>query len=70
MDMAKKNRAIPFEIGAGKIKVCFSDGTNKKMIDAMKLLFLNKGLVMDKYITFDSNIERILNSIGGTAQKT
>ena len=69
MDMAKKNRAIPFEVGAGKIKVCFSDGTNKKMIDAMKLLFLNKGLVMDKYITFDSNIERILNSIGGTASE-
>lgn len=39
------------------------------MIDAMKLLFLNKGLVMDKYITFDSNIERILNSIGGTASE-
>lgn len=69
MDMAKKNRAIPFEVGAGKIKVCFSDGTNKKMIDAMKLLFLNKGLVMDKYITFDSNIARILNSIGGTASE-
>ena len=39
------------------------------MIDAMKLLFLNKGLVMDKYITFDSNIARILNSIGGTASE-
>lgn len=69
IDTAKKNRAIPFEVGAGKIKVCFSDATNKRIVDTMKLLFLNKGLIMDKYITFDGNIARILNSIGGAASE-
>lgn len=69
IDTAKKNRAIPFEVGAGKIKVCFADGTNKRMVDAMRLLFLNKGLIMDKYITFESNIAKILNSIEGTASE-
>lgn len=69
IDTAKKNRAIPFEVGAGKIKVCFSDATNKRIVDTMKLLFLNKGLIMDKYITFDGNISRILNSISGTASE-
>lgn len=69
IDTAKKNRAIPFEVGAGKIKVCFADGTNKRMVDTMRLLFLNKGLIMDKYITFESNIAKILLSIEGTASE-
>ncbi len=69
IDTAKKNRAIPFEVGAGKIKVCFADSTNKRMVDTMRLLFLNKGLIMDKYITFESDIAKILNSIEGTASE-
>ena len=28
-DIAKKNKVIPFEISAGKIKVCFASNTNK-----------------------------------------
>ena len=39
------------------------------MVDAMRLLFLNKGLIMDKYITFEGNIAKILNSIEGTASE-
>ena len=60
LDIAKRNRAIPFQVESGKIKVCFSETTNSRTIDAMRLLFLNKGLVMEKYITFTSIIENIL----------
>ena len=67
LDVAKKNRAVPFEIGFGKVKVCFAETTNKKAIETIRLLFLNKGLVMEKYITFDSNIETILSSLEGRA---
>ena len=67
LDIARRNKAIPFEIDSGKIKVCFTDTTNKRTIEQMRLLFLNKGFVMDKYITFESNIQRILNSLAGTA---
>ena len=63
LDVAKKNKAIPFEVGGGKIKVCFSNTANKRMLDAMRLLFLNKGLIMEKYITFDSCIQGILESM-------
>lgn len=45
----------------------FSDLTNKRKVENVRLLLLNKGLIMDKYITFDSNIESILNSLEGTA---
>ena len=52
LDIAKKNKAIPFEIESGRIKVCFADTTNYKSIDTIRLLLLNKGLIMEKYITF------------------
>ena len=67
LDIAKKNKAIPFEIEAGKIKVCFADTTNKRAIETIRLLLLNKGLVMEKYITFESNIDKILDALEGVA---
>jgi len=65
IDVLKQNKAIPFEIENGKIKVCFSDTANRKAVETIRLLLINKGLVMDKYITFESNIETILKSLEG-----
>ena len=65
LDVAKQCKAIPFEITNGKIKVCFSDTSNKKATDTVRLLVLNKGLVMEKYITFESNIKEIFESMEG-----
>ena len=67
LDTMKDNKVVPFEIMAGKIKVCFADTTNRRSVDKVRLLLLNKGLVMEKYITFESNIERIIDSLEGTA---
>ena len=67
LDAAKKNKAVPFEVNAGKIKVCFADTVNKRTMDTIRLLFLNKGLVMDSYITFESDIEKTLKSYEGEA---
>ena len=67
LDIAKQNKAVPFEAEQGKIKVCFADSSNKRAVDTVRLLLLNKGLVMDKYITFESNIDRILDSMEGKA---
>ena len=69
LDLMKQNKAIPFEIAAGKIKVCFADTSNKRSVDTIRLLLLNKGLVMEKYITFESNIEKILDSLEGAASE-
>ena len=69
MDIAKQNRVIPFEVSGGRIKVCFADSTNKRSIETIRLLLLNKGLVMDKYITFETIIDNILNSFEGKAQE-
>ncbi len=68
IDVLKRNKAIPFEIDGGKIKVCFADTANKRAMDTIRLLLLNKGLVMDKYITFESNIDNVLASLEGNSQ--
>ena len=67
LDIAKKNKAIPFEIVNGKIKVCFANTVNRRSIETIRLLFLNKGLIMDTYITFEKDILKILKSLEGKA---
>lgn len=70
LDIAKKNKAIPFEIDGNKIKVCFADTTNKMSMDTIRLLLLNKGLIMEKYITFESVVGKILESLEGMASES
>ena len=67
LDIAKKNKAIPFEVASGKIKGCFANTVNSRVIDTVRLLLLNKGLVMESYITFESDIDKILKSLEGVA---
>ncbi len=66
LDMAKEYKAVPFSISNGKVKVCFADTANKRATETVRLLLLNKGLIMEKYITFESNIEKILASFEGS----
>ncbi len=70
LDIMKRNKAIPFDEEAGRVKVCFADTSNKRAIETIRLLLLNKGLIMDKYITFETNIEKILTEIEGLVSGT
>ncbi len=65
LETCKRNKCVPFEINSGKIKVCFSDKATSGNIDSVKLLLLNKGLIMEPYITFDTDIEKSLNAYDG-----
>ena len=67
IDIAKKNKVIPFEVSQGKIKVCFATTTNSRNMDSIRMLMLNKGLVMETYITFESDIDKIINSLEGSS---
>ncbi len=69
LDIAKQNKAIPFDIENGKIKVCFADTTNRRNIDTIRLLLLNKGLVMERYITFEGIINDLLKGFEGTVSE-
>ena len=63
LDICKKNKCIPFEVVNGKIKVAFTDKIINGKPDPVRMLLLNKGLVMEQYITFENDIDRILNSM-------
>ncbi len=65
LDVAQKNKVVPFDVVSGKIKVCFANTVNTKNMNTIKLLLLNKGLVMDSYITFENDIDKILKSLEG-----
>ena len=68
-DVARQNKAIPFEVSNGKIKVCFANNVKNKEVENIRLLMLNKGLVMERYITFETNIDRILKSLEGVSRE-
>lgn len=58
LDMMKNYRAIPFDVESGKLKVAFADiANNKDSIKNIKMLVLNKGLVMEPYMAFETNID-------------
>ncbi len=58
LDMMKSYKAVPFDIESGKIKIAFADiASNKDNIKSVKMLVLNKGLVMDPYMAFETNID-------------
>ena len=65
LDICKKNKCVPFEVTNGKIKVCFTDKIVNSKTDSVKMLLLNKGLVMEQYITFEDDIDRVLTSLEG-----
>lgn len=69
LEVAKKNKVLPFEVENGKIKVCFTETINNKNIESIRLLMLNKGLIMEPYITFESDIEKYLKASEGVASE-
>lgn len=48
LDIAKHAKAVPFEEAGGRIKVCFADTSNRKSVETVRLLLLNKGLIWRK----------------------
>ena len=69
LENCKKYKCIPFEINGSKIKVCFTDKMTGGKTDPVKMLLLNRGLVMEPYITFESEIEKIISSLEGDKNK-
>ena len=64
LDTMKNNRAVPFDIENGRIKICFADVPNQVAnMNSIKLLMLNRGLVIEPYITFDANMQEYLEKL-------
>ena len=70
LDMMRSYKAIPFEIESGKSKIAFADiANNKDNIKSVKMLVLNRGLILDPYMAFDTNILEILDRISGKLEE-
>ena len=67
IEVAQKNKAVPFAIEGNKIKVCFAENTNPRSMENIRMLMLNRELVMEAYITFESDILDILKKFETTA---
>ena len=63
MDMAKKNNVIPFDDLNGKVKVCFSDTSNTKLVEQIRLMLMHNGYSMEKYISFANKINETLEQL-------
>ena len=70
LDMCKKYKCLPFEVNGSKIKVCFTDKISNAKTDPVKMLLLNKGLVMESYITFEKDIEKVITALEGESAGT
>ncbi len=58
LDMMKSYKAVPFDIESGKIKIAFADvSKSTDNLKSVKMLVLNKGLVMEPYMAFETNID-------------
>ena len=69
IDVLRQNNAVLFDVEDGKGKVCFSDTANRRAIETIRLLLLNRGLVMDRYISFKSNVESALGGLAGRIEE-
>ena len=58
LDMMKNYKAIPFNVESGKIKIAFADiANNQENIKNIRMLVLNKGLVLEPFMAFETNID-------------
>lgn len=68
IDVCRSCKSVVFDVLGGKAKVCFADTANKRAIEQVRLLLLNRGLIMEKYLTFESCIDNTIESLEGKAE--
>ena len=55
-DTVINSKAFPYEVNGNVVKVAFSDPSDEKNVESVKLQLLNKGFQMEKYLTLYSMI--------------
>jgi len=69
IDTAKKNKVIPFDEINGKVKVCFADISDKKLVEKIGLMLMHNGYNMEKYISFSKRITETLEVLDDNASE-
>ncbi len=70
LDICKECKAILFDIIGKRAKVCFADTANSKAIEQVRLILLKHNLIMERYLTFETNIETVIKSLENKEEST
>lgn len=70
LEVCKSCKAIIFDVIGNKAKVCFSDTSNAKSIEEVKLKLQSRNLIMEKYLTFETNVLNIIEALEGQKKTT
>ena len=70
LDVCKSCKAILFELIGRRAKVCFADTSNSKSVDQVRSILLKKGFIMEKFLTFETNIETVIKSLENKEEST
>lgn len=63
LEMCKRCKAVLFEVIGKRAKVCFADTANNNAVEEVRIALLKHGLIMEKYLTFETNIETVIKSL-------
>lgn len=63
IDMMKQYSAVPYETTGNKIQVAFASTENSKSAESIRLILLNKGLIMEKHISFAASVQKVIASL-------
>lgn len=65
LNICRACKAVLFEVIGKRAKVCFADTSNIKAIEQVRSYLLKYDFVMEKFLTFDTNIENVIQSMEG-----
>lgn len=70
LDVCRSCKAVLFDVIGRRAKVCFADTANSKSVEEVRLILLKHGLVMEKFLTFETNIENVIKSLVSKEEST
>lgn len=68
-DSVINNKAFPYDIDGNNVKIAFTDPTNQKNVDSVKLQLLNKGYQMEVYLTLYTMIMNQVRTVKNVQDK-
>jgi len=70
LKMCKSCKAVLFEVMGRRAKVCFADTSNSKAIETVRTTLLKHGLIMEKFLTFETNILNVIQLLESKKETT
>ncbi len=70
LELCKSCKAVLFEVIGKRAKVCFADTANFRAIEQVRAALVSHDLVMEKFLTFETNIETVIRSLENRNEAT